>query len=80
MSPLRDAVSLVNSPESDFPLSQNGPDRGAPELFGRNDEYTRIPHSNLIESILPLRHRHHAVDCHGARNAGPLHTLHLIRH
>jgi len=80
MAPFRNAMGLVQHPEPDLPLRQNRTDGNAAQLLRRNQQHGRFAHAYLVERILPLGHREHAIDRDSRGNASPRHALHLICH
>ena len=63
MSPLGDAVRLVQHPGTNLALRQYLPQRLIAQLFRRDNEDADVAQTYTIQHVGALRHRKHAVQC-----------------
>ena len=80
MSPLRQAVGLVQHPGADLALLQGATKRHAAELLGRDQHDGGIPEPEPLQSVGPLGHRQHAVDRDAGDDAVCLESCDLVGH
>ena len=80
VSPLREAMGLVQHPGTDLALIQHPAHGSVAELFRRDDEDTRVPEPDPIQRIGSLRQGQQPVDSDARADAMRLQTRHLVRH
>ena len=80
VSPLGQAVGLVEHPGADLALLQRAANRHAAELFGGDQQDRGVAEPHLLERLGPLRHRQQPVDGDTGRDAVTLEACRLIGH
>ena len=80
VSPLRQAVGLVQHPSADLALVEHPAQRTVAELFRRDDENAGVPEPHPVQGVGPLGQGQQPVDGDAGDDAACLQTRHLIRH
>ena len=80
VSPLRDAVRLIQHPCADHPLLERPSDRAAAQRLRREQHDAGFARSHLCERVCPFGRRQHPVDGHRAVDPLCPHACDLVVH